>query len=117
MIVPAIRRMCAAGIKAEGPVAADSIFHSAALGGYGAVVAMFHDQGLGPMKTVGFKDGINLTVGLPFVRTSPSHGTAFDIAGKGRADPGSMVAAVRLACRLARRSNPFIQESGRKGRG
>ena len=85
----------------------DVIFHQALQGRYGAVVAMYHDQGLGPLKMIAFEEGVNLTLGLPIVRTSPDHGTAFDIAGKGLAHEGSMVAAIRLAERLARRRNPW----------
>lgn len=107
VILPAIRRLRRQGIDVVGPVPADVIFHQAVRGRYGAVVAMYHDQGLGPLKMLAFDRGVNLTLGLPIVRTSPDHGTAFDIAGRGLADPRSMIAAIQCAFRLARRSNPF----------
>jgi len=100
-IAPAVRRARRRGIDAVGPLAADSIFAEAAAGNYDAVVCMYHDQGLGPFKLLHFADGVNVTLGLPFVRTSPDHGTAFDIAGRGVADPSSMGAALDLATRLA----------------
>ncbi|MCX6992686.1 MAG: 4-hydroxythreonine-4-phosphate dehydrogenase PdxA [Kiritimatiellaeota bacterium] len=103
-VLCALRRK---GLNIEGPVPGDVIFHQALQGRYGAVVAMYHDQGLGPLKMIAFEEGVNLTLGLPIVRTSPDHGTAFDIAGKGVAHAGSMVAAIRLAVRLARRKNPW----------
>lgn len=86
--------------RVSGPIAPDAIFHEAVNGKFDAVVCMYHDQGLIPFKTLYFKNGVNLTLGLPFIRTSPDHGTAFDIAGKGKADPSSMEEAIRLACRL-----------------
>jgi len=106
-IQPALRALRRRGLAVEGPVPGDVIFHQALQGRYGAVVAMYHDQGLGPLKMIAFEEGVNLTLGLPIVRTSPDHGTAFDIAGKGLAHEGSMVAAIRLAERLARRRNPW----------
>ena len=109
IIVPAIRALRRKGYAVEGPVPADTAFHRAVRGEFGAVVAMYHDQGLGPLKTIAFERGVNLTLGLPFVRTSPDHGTAFDIAGKGVANPQSMISAVRLACRLAARPNPWAR--------
>jgi 4-hydroxythreonine-4-phosphate dehydrogenase len=109
-IIPAIRALQRRGIKALGPIPADVIFHQAIRGKFGAVLAMYHDQGLAPLKMLAFESGINLTLGLPILRTSPDHGTAFDIAGKGIADPGSMIAAIMLAARLARRKNPFLSE-------
>jgi 4-hydroxythreonine-4-phosphate dehydrogenase len=90
------------GIRAGGPLPADSVFAHAAAGGYDAVVCMYHDQGLAPFKLLHFADGVNVTLGLPFVRTSPDHGTAFDLAGTGKADPSSMLEALRLAVRLSR---------------
>jgi 4-hydroxythreonine-4-phosphate dehydrogenase len=81
--------------------AADTLFYHAFRGDYDAVVAMYHDQGLVPLKMVAFEQGVNWTLGLPFIRTSPDHGTAYDIAGRGIADPSSMVAAIRLAKQLA----------------
>jgi 4-hydroxythreonine-4-phosphate dehydrogenase len=91
----------------EGPVPADTIFYHALRGDYAAVVALYHDQGLGPLKMLGFEKGINVTLGLPIARTSPDHGTAYDIAGTNRASPSSMVEAIRLAIRLASRPNPW----------
>jgi 4-hydroxythreonine-4-phosphate dehydrogenase len=80
------------------------LFHRAYRGDFDAVVAMYHDQGLGPLKMIAFESGVNWTLGLPFIRTSPDHGTAYDIAGKGIANPSSMLAAIRLAKQLAARS-------------
>jgi 4-hydroxythreonine-4-phosphate dehydrogenase len=101
IIAPAVRAARRGGIDAIGPLAADTVFARAVDGTYDAVVCMYHDQGLGPFKLLHFADGVNVTLGLPFVRTSPDHGTAFDIAGRGQADARSMVAALRLAARLA----------------
>ena len=92
-----------AGINVRGPFPADTVFLKALDGKFDCVVAMYHDQGLIPVKLLGWKNAVNLTLGLPIVRTSPDHGTAFDIAGRGRADPGSMKAAIRLAIDLANR--------------
>jgi 4-hydroxythreonine-4-phosphate dehydrogenase len=100
-IIPAVRATQELGHDVHGPMAADTLFYYAYRGDYDAVVAMYHDQGLGPLKMIGFERGVNWTLGLPFIRTSPDHGTAYDIAGKGVADPGSMIAAVRLAKTLA----------------
>ena len=100
VIIPAIKRASDALGGVTGPFPPDAIFHSAFTGTFDAVIAMYHDQGLIPFKLLYFMDGVNLTLGLPFVRTSPDHGTAFEIAGRGVADPRSMIAAVKLACRL-----------------
>ena len=89
-------------IDVVGPLSADALFHHAYRGDYDAVVAMYHDQGLAPLKMVAFEHGINWTLGLPFIRTSPDHGTAYDIVGKGIANPSSMIAALRLGKQLAR---------------
>jgi 4-hydroxythreonine-4-phosphate dehydrogenase len=102
VIAPAIEAARARGVEATGPYAADSLFHRAVAGEFDAVLAMYHDQGLGPLKTWAFGQAVNVTLGLPIVRTSVDHGTAFDIAGQGRADPGSMIEAVRLALVLSR---------------
>jgi 4-hydroxythreonine-4-phosphate dehydrogenase len=102
VIAPAIESARARGVRASGPYAADSLFHRAVAGEFDAVLAMYHDQGLGPLKTHAFGQAVNVTLGLPIVRTSVDHGTAFDIAGQGRADPGSMIEAVRLALELSR---------------
>lgn len=102
MIVPAVEAMRMRGFDVVGPLAADTLFHYAFRGDYDAVVAMYHDQGLVPLKMIGFDTGVNWTLGLPFIRTSPDHGTAYDIAGKGIANPSSMIAALRLAKKLAK---------------
>lgn len=104
---PAVRTLRRRGIPVAGPIPADIIFHQARQGRYGAILAMYHDQGLGPLKMIAFERGVNLTLGLPILRVSPDHGTAFDIAGRGQADPRSMIATIRLAARLARRPNPW----------
>ena len=90
------------GFDVVGPFSGDTVFHYALKGDYDVVVAMYHDQGLAPLKAVAFDTGVNWTLGLPFIRTSPDHGTAYDIAGKGIANPSSMIAAIRLAKQLAR---------------
>jgi 4-hydroxythreonine-4-phosphate dehydrogenase len=89
-------------IDAVGPLSADTLFYHAYRGDYDAVVAMYHDQGLCPLKLIGFETGVNWTLGLPFIRTSPDHGTAYNIAGQGVADPSSMISAIRLAIQLAK---------------
>lgn len=101
-ILPAARQARAAGIHVSDPLPADTLFGKAARGAFDGVVAMYHDQGLIPLKLVAFGTCVNVTVGLPIIRTSVDHGTAYDIAGKGVADPGSLVEAVRLAATLAR---------------
>ena len=103
IIAPAVGDARRRGIKVAGPLAADGMFVLAAQGKFDALVCMYHDQGLAPFKLQHFADGVNVTLGLPFVRTSPDHGTAFDIAGKGNADARSMEAALLLAAKLARR--------------
>jgi 4-phospho-D-threonate 3-dehydrogenase / 4-phospho-D-erythronate 3-dehydrogenase len=100
-IIPAIEVLRADGIDARGPVPADTAFFLAGRGDYDLVVAMYHDQGHGPVKVLGLEAGVNITVGLPVIRTSVDHGTAFDIAGKGIADPGSMLEALRQAAEMA----------------
>jgi 4-hydroxythreonine-4-phosphate dehydrogenase len=102
-ILPAIRDLQAAGHRVTGPHPADTLFHAEARKTYDAVLAMYHDQALIPLKALAFDRGVNVTLGLPFVRTSPDHGTAFDIAGTGRANPASFVASLRLAALLAER--------------
>ena len=101
IVRPAVERLNAEGIEARGPLPADSLFHQTARAGFDVVLAMYHDQALIPIKTLAFDHAVNVTLGLPFVRTSPDHGTAFDIAGTGRASPGSLIAALQLAARLA----------------
>jgi len=100
-IAPAIAELTAEGLDVAGPLPADTMFHPAARARYDVALTMYHDQGLIPAKTLAFDDGVNVTLGLPFVRTSPDHGTAFDIAGKGLANPSSLIAAARLAARLS----------------
>lgn len=99
---PALAELREAGVDVTGPVPADTVFSRALAGEFDAVVAPYHDVGMAAFKTVSFGTGVNVTIGLPFVRTSPDHGTAMDIAGTGRADPSSMLQALRLAIRLAR---------------
>ncbi len=101
IIGPAVLAAQRRHIDVRGPLSADALFYHAYQGDYDAVVAMYHDQGLVPLKMIGFQTGVNWTLGLPFIRTSPDHGTAYDIAGQGRADPSSMLAAIRLAKQLA----------------
>jgi 4-hydroxythreonine-4-phosphate dehydrogenase len=101
-IAPTVRAAQARGLDVVGPLSGDTVFHYALQGDFDAVVAMYHDQGLAPLKAVAFDTGVNWTLGLPFIRTSPDHGTAYDIAGKGIAHPSSMIAALRLAKQLAR---------------
>ncbi len=101
IILPVIRSLQLGGLCVEGPFPPDTIFLKAASGAYDAVVCMYHDQGLIPFKLLHFQDGVNVTLGLPIIRTSVDHGTAYDIAGKGLADPSSLIAAVRLASCIA----------------
>jgi 4-hydroxythreonine-4-phosphate dehydrogenase len=103
IIAPAIAALQGEGIAAEGPFPADTLFHEAARRRYDAVLCMYHDQALIPLKTIDFDSGVNVTLGLPFIRTSPDHGTAFDIAGTGRANPTSLIAALKLAGEMAAR--------------
>jgi 4-hydroxythreonine-4-phosphate dehydrogenase len=102
-IGPTVQSARKRGIDAVGPLSADALFFYAYRGDYDAVVAMYHDQGLVPLKMIGFETGVNWTLGLPFIRTSPDHGTAYDIAGKNQGNPSSMIAAIRLAKQLARK--------------
>ncbi len=101
VVRPAVAVLRAEGIDARGPLPADTMFHARARAGYDVALCMYHDQALIPVKALAFDEGVNVTLGLPFVRTSPDHGTAFDIAGRGIARPDSLVAALRLARRLA----------------
>jgi 4-hydroxythreonine-4-phosphate dehydrogenase len=100
ILKPAMEELRREGYPTAGPFAGDTVFFQALRGNFDAVIAMYHDQGFGPMKTVDFAQSVNCTLGLPFVRTSPDHGTAFEIAGKGMAEPESMLAALDLAVRL-----------------
>lgn len=101
VIAPVLDRLRAEGMDLTGPLPADTMFHAAARARYDAAVAMYHDQALIPIKTIDFAGGVNVTLGLPFIRTSPDHGTAFDIAGKGIADASSLVAALEMAATMA----------------
>jgi 4-hydroxythreonine-4-phosphate dehydrogenase len=103
IIRPAIAEVAAEGVAVSGPFPADTLFEAEARRGYDAAIAMYHDQALIPIKTLAFDRGVNVTLGLPFVRTSPDHGTAFALAGTGRANPGSFIAALRLAAELGLR--------------
>jgi len=101
-ITPTVLAAQKRGFDVVGPLSGDTVFHYALQGDFDAVVAMYHDQGLAPLKAIAFDTGVNWTLGLPFIRTSPDHGTAYDIAGKGIANPSSMIAAIRLAKQLAK---------------
>lgn len=103
-IAPAVKEAIAMGISATGPYPADALFHKAYKGEFDIVVCMYHDQGLIPLKMIAFDKGVNMTVGLPFVRTSPDHGTAYDIAWQGVADPSSLIEAIKLAAKLGGRT-------------
>ncbi|MEL7428499.1 MAG: 4-hydroxythreonine-4-phosphate dehydrogenase PdxA [Pseudomonadota bacterium] len=104
IVRPAVEELRNRGIHATGPLPADTLFHQAARSAYDVAVCMYHDQALIPAKMLGFDDGVNVTLGLPFIRTSPDHGTAYDIAGTGKANPSSFVAALRMAAEMAARS-------------
>ncbi|WP_425071068.1 4-hydroxythreonine-4-phosphate dehydrogenase PdxA [Sagittula sp. S175] len=103
VILPVLNKLRAEGMHLTGPLPGDTMFHERARAGYDAAVCMYHDQALIPIKTLDFDEGVNVTLGLPFIRTSPDHGTAFDIAGAGLANPSSTLAALRMAAKLARR--------------
>ena len=111
VIEPAILMATEAGIRAEGPFPADTVFLRALDRRCDCVVAMYHDQGLIPVKLLAWREAVNVTLGLPIVRTSPDHGTAFDIAGKNKADPASMIAATNLAVELAVKKHAAEQAS------
>ena len=102
VLVPAVERARARGVNIAGPIPGDTVFVRASRGEFDCVIACYHDQGLIPVKLLAFGEAVNVTIGLPIIRTSVDHGTAFDIAGKGVADPGSMIAAVRLAAEMVR---------------
>lgn len=106
IIAPAIEELRVQGLDVTGPFPADTLFHAAARRRYDVAICMYHDQALIPIKTLAFDTGVNVTLGLPFIRTSPDHGTAFDIAGTGKASPTSLIAALRLAARMATQSAP-----------
>jgi 4-hydroxythreonine-4-phosphate dehydrogenase len=109
IIIPAIETLRAEGIDVTGPLAADTMFHGRARTLYDAAICCYHDQALIPLKTLHFDEGVNITLGLPIVRTSPDHGTAFGIAGQNRAEPGAMIAAIRLAAEAAQRRATLVQ--------
>ncbi len=109
IIAPAVARLAAEGMQISGPHSADTLFHEAARMNYDAVIAMYHDQALIPIKTLAFDEGVNVTLGLPFVRTSPDHGTAFDIAGSGSASAKSLLEALKLADAMSRRRAEAIK--------
>lgn len=106
IILPAIQELVAQGVRATGPFPADTLFHERARHNYDAVIAMYHDQALVPIKTVAFDRAVNVTLGLPFVRTSPDHGTALDIAGTGQASPSSLIAAIKMADTMTKAPSP-----------
>lgn len=108
VVAPAVIQLRAEGINAVGPLPADTMFHPKARASYDVALCMYHDQALIPIKTLAFDHGVNVTLGLPFVRTSPDHGTAFDIAGTGKADPESLVEALKLAARLTAASPALV---------
>ena len=101
VVRPAVQALLADGIDAFGPLSADTMFHAAARRGYDAALCMYHDQALIPIKTIDFEGGVNVTLGLPIIRSSPDHGTALDIAGTGKASPASLLAALRMAAEMA----------------
>lgn len=106
IIAPAVAALRAEGVDVRGPLPGDTLFHAAARARYDAAICMYHDQALIPIKTIAFDSAVNVTLGLPFIRTSPDHGTAYDIAGSGVADPASLIAALGLAARLASADRP-----------
>ena len=107
-MAPAVSQAQAEGVHAHGPFPADSVFIRAVRGEFDGVICLYHDQGLIPLKLLSWEDGVNVTLGLPIVRTSPDHGTAFDIAGQGKADPRSLQAAVSLAIEMAQKPGGVV---------
>jgi 4-hydroxythreonine-4-phosphate dehydrogenase len=103
VILPAAEALRRGGLNLVGPVSADTAFHAEARAQYDAILCMYHDQALIPVKTLDFHGGVNVTLGLPFIRTSPDHGTALNLAGKGEARADSLIAAIRLAAEMAAR--------------
>ena len=108
LIIPVLEKLRAEGMQIAGPMSADTMFHSRARASYDCAICMYHDQALIPIKTLDFDGGVNVTLGLPFIRTSPDHGTAFDIAGQGIARPDSLMAALRLAAHMAGGRAPWL---------
>ena len=113
IIAPAIAEVAASGVAVSGPHSADTLFHEEARSTYDAVVAMYHDQALIPLKTLAFDRGVNVTLGLPFVRTSPDHGTAFALAGTGKARATSFIAALQLAAKLGHAARQVARKQRR----
>ena len=110
-IAPAVKKARKAGINAVGPIAPDTVFYRAVRKGeFDCVVCMYHDQGLGPLKLLHFEDGVNVTLGLPIIRTSPDHGTAYDIAWTGKASPESMIAAIETAAKMVQAGGTFLKK-------
>ncbi|MEK9968399.1 MAG: 4-hydroxythreonine-4-phosphate dehydrogenase PdxA, partial [Ferrovibrio sp.] len=107
IVAPAVERLRSMGIDARGPLPPDTMFHAEARAGYDAAICMYHDQALIPIKTLDFDSGVNVTLGLPLIRTSPDHGTAFDIAGRGIAKPDSLIAALKMAATMAAHRKDF----------
>ena len=114
MISPLLDELRGEGLDLSGPRSADTMFHAAARAGYDAAICMYHDQALIPIKTIDFAGGVNVTLGLPFVRTSPDHGTAFDIAGQGKADPSSLIAALRMGWTMANARKAGLRNTNHK---
>ena len=108
LITPVLEKLRAEGMQIAGPLSADTMFHARARAGYDCAICMYHDQALIPIKTLDFDGGVNVTLGLPFIRTSPDHGTAFDIAGQGIARPDSLMSALRLAADMAKGRAPWL---------
>jgi 4-hydroxythreonine-4-phosphate dehydrogenase len=102
LIAPVLENLRAEGMLIDGPLSADTMFHTQARQNYDAAICMYHDQALIPVKTLDFDHGVNVTLGLPFIRTSPDHGTAFDIAGRGIARPSSLIKALEMAAKMVR---------------
>ena len=107
IIAPAIEAIKKKGIDVSGPIPADTMFHKAARAQYDVALCMYHDQALIPIKTIDFDAGVNVTLGLPIVRTSPDHGTALNIVGRGTANPTSMINSLKLADRMSKNISPF----------
>lgn len=111
IIAPAVHQLQAEGLSVVGPLPADTMFHATARAAYDAAICMYHDQALIPAKMLGFDDAVNVTLGLPFIRTSPDHGTAYDIAGSGKANPSSFIAALRLAAHMTQETHTLESQS------
>ncbi|MGD9110021.1 MAG: 4-hydroxythreonine-4-phosphate dehydrogenase PdxA, partial [Phycisphaerales bacterium] len=114
IISPAILLAQEQGINCEGPIPADSLFRRARDGEFDGVVAMYHDQGMIPVKLLAFEEAVNITIGIPIIRTSPAHGTAFDIAGQGAANPASMKSAIKVAIQMAKTRQSLLAKTTSK---